>query len=175
MQNHRHRLHRFGLERDLRTEHDDLALRDEEAQFLLHAMPQRGTDPVARRQHIVGSSQGGDAAFDHADEIGKRFGFGEPNDRLDHGKRVLGAMADLAGQQYLAFLGPLAVADVDDRADVAAKDPVVAEVWQQLVEDLPVYAISPKQWILPFGSPMAGDRGQRAPLDAIALVRVYGG
>ena len=57
-----------------------------------------------------------DAAFDRLHVVVDALGAGEPDDRLDHGERVAGAMIDLARQQDLPLVGLLAVGDVDGDA-----------------------------------------------------------
>src|SRR5437879_2220735 len=54
-----------------------------------------------------------DTTFHRGDELRRGLGLGEPQHRQHDGKRVLGAMVDLARQQDLALFRPLAVGDVD--------------------------------------------------------------
>ena len=103
------------LERKLRPLHVDPAVLagTERGELFAQKPAEICALPARLRQHSVDAGESVDAAFDRARIISRVCVTCQPHDRLHEGKRILGAVIDLAREQRLAFLGCLAIGDVD--------------------------------------------------------------
>ena len=116
MQGQREPLRGRRLQRNVRPAARDLVAGAVRRQFIRDKGREIGAAPARIGQKCMGPRQRLDATLDRLDVIVDTLGARQPDDGLDHRKRVAGAMVDLAGEQHLALLGFLAVGDVDGNA-----------------------------------------------------------
>ncbi len=115
MQGERQRLGSARLERNVRpADRYSLSIpRAVWSKLLVDEAREIGALPAALCEQRVGTRQRGDAPVDGGDVRLDGIGTGQVNDRLNQRQGVARPVIHLARQQSLAFLGVLAIGDVD--------------------------------------------------------------
>ena len=118
MQHHGQRLgrHRGEHDRQARQGCQHHVRRGMAAELGLQQAAQPDALPARLGQQRMRAGQGGDAGLDPRQEADGILGAGQPQQGLDHGQRVLGAVVDLPQQQALLLLYQAALGDVGDHA-----------------------------------------------------------
>jgi hypothetical protein len=124
VQRHGERLDGVHGEPHRRAGHDDAAGAGEGGELVPDQRGEVGAAPVVACQELVRPRQCLHAAgYGFGEGLGI-VGAGEVHDRLDDGQHVLRPMIHLAGEERLALLARLALADILKRHDHMARAPI---------------------------------------------------